>query len=141
MPQAGASPAKPSINTPGWRLMASVTPGALTHSPGRSNESFLSAGKYEALSISVHKLGILEGKSRRKRYHQHLPAARAIPAVRIVRVCPVSLPEGHSQVKCTHLFSTSITAASVWVLLVQVLQTSLVGALILQQEETILLHT
>lgn len=141
MPQTGASPAQPSINTPGWRLMASVSPGALTHSPGRRNESFLSAGQYVALSISVHELGILGGKSRKKRYHQHLPAARAIPAVRIIRVCPMSLPEGHSQAKCTLLFSVSITAASVWVLFVHVLQTSLVGALILQQGESVLLHT
>lgn len=64
------------------------------------------------LSVSVHELGILGGKSRRKRYHQQLPAARAIPAVRIMRGCPVSLPEGHSQAKCTDLFSTSITGVS-----------------------------
>lgn len=141
MPQAGASPAKPSITTPGWRLMASVTPGALTHSPGRSSELFFSAAQYMALSISVHELGVLGGKSRRRRHHQHLPAARAIPAVRILRVCPGPLSEGHSQAKCTHLFSISITAASVWELLVHVLQTLLVGALILQQEESMLLHT
>lgn len=139
MPQAKDQSCQALINTPGWWLMASVTPAALTPSPGRSNELFFSTGQYMALSSSVHELGILAGKSRRKRENQPLPAARAIPAERIMRVCPVSLSEGHSQAKCTLLFSISITAPSVWVLLVHVWQTSLLRAHIWQQEESKLL--
>lgn len=59
-----------------------------------------------------------------------------------MRACPVSLSGGaFSPASCTHLLSISIAAASLWELLVHVLQTSLVGALTLQQEESGLLHT
>lgn len=58
------SPAKLFSHTPGWRIMASLAPVGLTHRPGRSNESFYSASQYLALSISVHRLETLGGKSR-----------------------------------------------------------------------------
>jgi len=54
------SPAKLFSSSSGWRITALVT----SVWPGRSNESFYSASQSVALSISVHKLETLGGKSR-----------------------------------------------------------------------------
>lgn len=58
------SPGKLISSTSGWRIMASVTPAGHTYRPGRSNESSYSASQCVALSISVHDLETLGGKSR-----------------------------------------------------------------------------